>query len=85
MRIVDNPLCYVVILSRHCAFRFQLLACPDYGPTLLTSDDCTCSSTIIKEFPSNVVSGLCLSVNRLRGSRGMLRPGLQAGGALPNT
>jgi hypothetical protein len=34
---------------------------------------------IINEFPSTVVSDLCLSVNRWRGSGGMLRSGCPPG------
>jgi hypothetical protein len=49
-------------------FRSQLLV-----RTLLTSDDCTCSSTLINEFRRTVVSNRCLSVIRWRGSRGTLR------------
>jgi hypothetical protein len=63
-----SVVCAVNILSRYSASKSQLLVW-----TLLTSEDCTCSLTLMNKFPSTVVSDRCLSVIRGRGSRGTLR------------
>ncbi len=67
---VKNPFCYVVILSRYSAVRFQLLACMDAHCSCLDAhinNKCTYPSTLINKFPSIVFSNRCLSLNRGRG------------------
>ncbi len=77
MCAVNNPQCYMVILIRCSAFRFQLLA---WMLMLRCSCQlwffCTSPSTLINEFPIIVVSNRFPFVNRGQGSRGTMRFGM---------
>jgi hypothetical protein len=54
--IVNDPLSYVGILSRHLDFRFQPLAC-----ACLIPDDCTSLLTLITSLLNTVVPDLFLT------------------------